>query len=125
MTQGHVADVGAEGPATARLDEKGARVLLFVAVGEQQERRRSERLADELEDQLGAIDVAPLGIVDPKDERLPRGDLGDELAQGVDRAATDGHGSRRRPQRGIVDALDATEDGEELRERRDVARQLH
>ncbi len=93
-------------------------------MGKDEHHRRRERRAREIEEQRGAVGVAPLRVVDVDDEGPTAGQGEEEFAQRPERAPSnalrvdDGLLAR------LADARHATEDGEQAGERPRVPR-LH
>ncbi len=68
-----------------RLDHRRASRLVGPVGGEQQHRRRVGPM-DEVDEEAGAVAIAPLQVVEIDDRGLDRADRGQQLAQGAGRA---------------------------------------
>ena len=80
--------VDVRGPSRVQVQEKGALARFFTAVCRQEEQGRLVRGANELEEQRGAVDVAPVHVIDEHDEQAAARECREELPQGGKRAQT-------------------------------------
>ena len=123
-----LATLGARGLILAGLQQPGQAgvrltVLAPVAAEEQQGRRIGG--THQVGEEVGAIEVAPVEVVDIQDQRPPVRDPGQQLPQRGEGPAPQLLliGRLEAAQRGPGDGLDPPQDGEDPRQRRDVARQ--
>jgi hypothetical protein len=117
-----LAHVGAGGPEGGGLEQEGVRLRVLVAVRHHEQKRRCLGRSHQLEEQRRAVAVAPLHVVDEDDERVAPRDLREQITE-RDEGSLPQHlriGDRLLGDDG--DPGDTPEDGEEARERPDVAR---
>ncbi len=112
------------GQRSLDLLEKWAVLRLFVAVGHHVEDGRRIRRAHQLEEEGGAVGVAPLSVVDVDDERLPGGERPEERPERGERAPPDEVRIGDRLLGDLADARHAPQNGEHARESADVGRQV-
>ncbi len=118
-----LAYLGALGPSPAQIRKKGTGRRVFRAVRRHQQDWRRRGRPHHLHEEGGAVGVAPLNVVDEDDDRVPRREGPEKLAQGAERKLPEdlrvaGRGLRER-----VDPRYAPEHGKEVRERPDGVRQ--
>ena len=117
-----IAHLGRNRPAGAHLEHEGARGRLLVAVGHHDEQRRRERGAHGLEQQVDAVGVAPLHVVDPEDQRPAARQLGEHPPQRGERVAPHVLRVGGRGLHGGGDGRHAPQHREQTREGPDVGR---
>ena len=107
-----------------RLEERAGRAILG-AIGPEEQEDGGVGGSEQLGDQGGAIDVAPLEVVDGQDQRRPVAQPGQQLTQGREGATAQLLGVRalEDPARGLGPGLDLPQAGEDPRQRGHVPRQ--
>ena len=84
-----LAHLGVLGPARAQVGQEGARLRLLGPVGRHEQHRRRRGRPHQLDEQRGAVGVAPLDVVDEDHDALPLRERRDELAQRAERELPD------------------------------------
>ncbi len=104
--------------------QAGILPLVLAAIAGQQQQSRRGGTAEQFREHLGAIQVAPLEVVDPEDERMAPADRRQELLERAERPSAQ---LRRVGRQGQVlcrrrDRTGPLEDREHPRQRPDIAR---
>ncbi len=110
-------------PLLEQRDEQGARALIVGAIASnEQNRRRWGR--EEIDQQRGAVGVAPLDVIDEQRERSAGGEPAEELAQRAERTLPEhlAIGDRERWRRAGGDHRHAVQHGKDLRKERNIRR---
>src|SRR4051812_38406881 len=103
--------------------EELVRLHVLASVAEDEQQRRRVRRSEDLGEPGGAVEIAPLEIVDEQDDALAIGEAREHLVEGGEAAPADLERVAEALEATRLRVDDALEDGEEPRERAEVARQ--